>query len=263
VADLVTTYPGLALVTGASSGVGAATALCLAREGVPVVLVARRHHRLQELQAEIAAQGGRAYAIAADLSQSAERRRVVATVHRTAGPVSILVNNAGIGWYGFFADMQSDDITDIVAVNLSAIVHLTSLVLPEMLRAERGAVVNVGSVSSNLAAPGNVIYGATKTFVAMFSNGLYRELRHTGVRVGVVHSGPVRTDFYATAAARSGHRPPGERFAVKADHVAAAVVGLLRRPRRQVYVPAWMRMSAGMETWAGWLLDRVGARLLG
>jgi short-subunit dehydrogenase len=187
---------------------------------------------------------------------------VVEVVRSTAGPVSILVNNAGVGWYGFFADMPGGDIADLVAVNLSATVHLTSLVLPEMLDAGSGAVVNIGSVSSNLAAPGNVIYGATKSFVAMFSTGLYRELRQTGVRVGVVHAGPVRTDFYGTAAARSGNRPPGERFAVPADRVAAAVVGLLRRPRRQVYVPGWLRTTAGLETWAGWLLDRVRPRLL-
>jgi uncharacterized protein len=256
------TYPGVALVTGASSGIGAATALRLAREGIPVALVARRDGRLRQLREQITAEGGRAYAIAADLRQSAERQRVLATVSDTAGPVGILVNNAGIGWYGFFADMPYDDVADVTAVNLSATVHLTSLVLPEMLRAERGAIINIGSISSNLAAPGNVVYGATKTFVAMFSAGLYRELRHTGVRVGVIHAGPVRTDFFAAAAARSGRRVPGERFAVPVDRVAAAVVGLLRRPRRQVYVPGWMRLTMGMETWAGWLLDRVRARLL-
>jgi short-subunit dehydrogenase len=260
--DLAATYPGVALVTGASTGIGAAIALRLAGEGVPVALVARRQHQLDELCTRITADGGRAYAVAADLRQPEQRQRVVEVVHSTAGPVSILVNNAGIGWYGFFADMRDGDIADLLAVNLSATVHLTSLVLPEMLDAGGGAVINIGSVSSNLAAPGNVIYGATKTFVAMFSAGLYRELRHTGVRVGVVHAGPVQTDFYAAAATRSGRRPPGERFAVPADRVATAVVGLLRRPHRQVYVPGWLRMTAGLETWAGWLLDRVRPRLL-
>jgi uncharacterized protein len=262
VADLAATYPGVALVTGASRGIGAAASLRLARAGVPVALVARRQDLLQELCVRITADGGRAYAVAADLSQPAERERMVAAVHSTAGPVSILVNNAGIGWYGFFADMPYDDAADIIAVNLSATVHLTSLVLPEMLSAERAAVINIGSISANLAAPGNVIYGATKSFIGMFSSGLYRELRHTGVRVSVIHAGPVRTDFSATAAARSGHRSPGW-FAVPADRVADAVVALLQRPRKQVYVPGWMRATTGTEIWAGWLIDRVRARLLG
>ena len=260
--DLARMYPGVALVTGASRGIGAAAALRLARAGVPVALVARRQDLLEEVRARITAEGGRAYVVAADLSQPAERKHVVATVHSVAGPVSILVNNVGIGWYGFFADMPYDDVADIIAVNLSATVHLTSLVLPEMLSAEHAAVINIGSISANLAAPGNVIYGATKTFVGMFSSGLYRELRHTGVRVGVIHAGPVRTDFAATAAARSGHRSPGERLAVPADRVAAAVLALLRRPRKQVYVPGWMKATTGIEIWAGWLFDRVRARLL-
>lgn len=261
--DRLRSYPGVAVVTGASSGIGAATARRLAREGIPVALVARRQDRLEQLCVQISADGGRAYAVAADLRQPAERQRAVAMVCSAAGPVSVLVNNAGIGWYGFFADMPYEEVADTVAVNLAATVHLTSLVLPDMLRQGRGAIINIGSISANLAAPGNVIYGATKSFVAMFTSGLYRELRNTGVRVGVVQAGPVRTDFFATAAGRSGHRAPGERFAVAPDRVAKSVVGMLRRPRRQVYVPGWMRVTAGMETWAGWLLDHVRARLLG
>jgi uncharacterized protein len=261
--DRTPPYHGVALITGASSGIGAATALRLARAGVPVALTARRADRLEEVCARIKAEGGQAYAVAADLREPGERERVVAAIDSACGPIGVLVNNAGIGWYGFVADMPHPEMADIIAVNLSATVHLTALVLPGMLSRRHGAIINIGSIASNFAAPGNVIYGSTKSFVHMFTTGLYRELRGTDVRVSVVHAGPVKTGFFAATARRSGRHVPGERFGVPPDRVAEAVAAVLRRPRRQIYVPRWMRATTTVETCAGWLLNRIPARLIG
>jgi hypothetical protein len=249
----------LALVTGASSGIGAATARRLAEAGMRVVLVARRVRRLQALQAEIEADGGQAQVVAADLSSEGERLRV----YQQTGEIDVLVNNAGFGWYGYFNEMAWGTVQEMLQVNIGSAVHLTSLYLPGMLRRGRGHIINVGSISGSIPSQGIAIYSATKAFLDAFTTALYRETRNTRVRVSVVRAGPVQTEFGEIALQKqNGRNVPTERVGVSAAYVARRIWGLLQRPKRVIYIPHWLGVVPWLELSFGWLQDLIGPLLL-
>jgi short-subunit dehydrogenase len=253
------THPQVAVVTGASSGIGAATARRLAAAGLRVVLVARRLERLLKLQAELESAGGQARVIAADLGSEAERLRVFEQI----GAADVLVNNAGFGWYGYFAKMPWETARDMLRVNVEATAHLTSLFLPGMCERKRGRIINVGSVVGSLPSQGVTLYSATKSFEDAFTTALHRETCGTGVHVSVVRAGPVRTEFCESAVQReNGGHLPTERIGVTAEHVASRICGLLQHPRRVIYVPWWLRITPWIELNFGWLEDRLGPLLL-
>jgi short-subunit dehydrogenase len=253
----------LAIVTGASSGIGAATARELARHGLRVVLVARRRERLEQVAAQIQQAGGVAEVLPADLTIEADRQRVFDQVTQEHEHADVLVNNAGIGWYGYFTDMAWQTAQEILQVNISATVQFTLLFLQTMRQRDFGHIINIGSVSGSLPSQGVAIYGATKSFLDNFTTALYRELSGTRLRVSVVRAGPVKTEFCETAADRQGGlNLPTEHVGVTADMVAARVWGLLRWPRRVIYVPAWLAITPIVENSFGWLIDRLGPLLL-
>lgn len=254
----------VAVVTGASSGIGAATAKMLARQGLKVVLVARRQNRLESLAAEIRANGGEAMVLAADLSDEQERLRVHGTVRSACGGAHVLVNGAGFGWYGFGVEMPWPLAQRMMQVNVAAVVHLTHLFLQDMKAQNDGHVINIGSVVGKLPSQGVALYSATKSFVEAFTTALYRELRGTKVHVSVVNSGAVAdTEFYQSASALPGAgRMPAERFGVKPEVVADRIWGLLVKPRRAIYVPRFLGLVPLLEFYFGWLMDRIGPVLL-
>jgi len=246
---------GTAVVTGASSGIGAATARRLAAAGWRVILVARRLERLLGLQAEM----GDAEVLAADLSSETERVRVFEQIRET----DVLVNNAGFGWYGYFSKMPWETVREMLRVNVEATVHLTRLFLPGMLARKRGHVINVGSVSGGIPSQGIAVYAATKSFMDAFTTALHRETRNTGVNVSVVRAGPVRTEFCESAVGREkGGHVPTERMGVSADFVARRIERLIQHPRRVIYVPGWLGVTPWFELSFGWLEDRIGPLLL-
>ncbi len=249
----------VAVVTGASSGIGAATARQLARAGMRVVLVARRLERLLRLEAEIESGGGKAEIAAADLSSEEER----AGVFEWVGAADVLVNNAGFGWYGYFSEMNWETARELLQVNIGATAHLTSLFLPGMLARDAGHIVNVGSISGSIPSQGIAMYGASKAFVDAFTTSLYRETRGTRVQVSVVRAGPVKTEFGEAALGReNGGHVPTEKIGVSAEHVAWRIWKLLLRPRRVIYVPGWLRVVPWFELSFGWLEDWIGPLLL-
>ncbi len=253
----------VALVTGASSGIGAVTAKRLAIEGLKVVLVARREGRLRSLAAQIREHGGEVLVVVADLAEESERLRVAQEVRAAYGAVNVLINNAGFGWYGFAAGMPWTLARQMMEINVAAVVHLTLLFLPEMRRRNSGHVVNVGSIAGSLPSQGVALYSATKSFLDTFTTSLYRELRGTNVHVSVVRPGPVSTEFYDAASTRSsGLRIPAERFSVKPEAVADRIWTLLRRPARVAYVPRLFVLVPWVEFCLGWLLDLLGPLLL-
>src|SRR5262249_48720984 len=168
------TMSRIAVVTGASSGIGAATALRLARGGLTVALVARRADRLTEVAAKIADNAGAAVAYPADLTDAAARERVITQIAAALGPIGVLVNNAGHGYYGAFAAMPWKDARTMIELNATAPVHLSGLVLPHMLAAGGGHIVNIGSGGAHLHFPGLAMYTGTKAFLAAYSTALPR-----------------------------------------------------------------------------------------
>lgn len=188
----------VALITGASAGIGYAFALALAAREHDLILVARRRDRLEELAARMRAlpAGLRAEVIVADLADPAAPERIAAEAERLGMRVDLLVNNAGFGTHGYFEAFSAARERDEIAVNVMALVGLTHAFLPAMLERRRGGVINVASTAAFAAVPYMTVYGATKAFVLSFSEALHEEVSARGVRVLALCPGPTATEFF-------------------------------------------------------------------
>jgi short-subunit dehydrogenase len=252
-----------ALITGASSGIGAATAHKLAQRGMQVILVARRPDRLLQVQVEIQDLGGKAFTIATDLSAENACQQVFDQARALCGNVDVLVNNAGVGWYGYFSGMPIERFNQMITVNISAVVRLTRLFLAGMLERRSGHIINIGSIAGKMPNQGIAIYGASKAFMDAFTTSLHRELVGSGVHTSVVLPGPVKTEFFDQCAQQSqGRRIPAEAFAIPVERVADAVWSILRQPRRFLYVPWYIALSPWLEYLFAPIIDRLGPLLL-
>jgi hypothetical protein len=188
------------LVTGASSGIGLELARCFAADKSHLVLVARNTAAMETLAAELRRQHGvEIHIITADLAQPESPQRIFHELQGRGTVVDVLVNNAGFGLHGSFAELPLARQLEIVQVNIAALVALTGWFLPGMVARRRGGVLNVGSVAGFLPGPFMAIYYASKAFVASFSEALFEELRGTGVSVTNLCPGPTETNFSRVA----------------------------------------------------------------
>jgi uncharacterized protein len=222
----------IALVTGASSGLGAATARRLAAEpGTRLVLVARRRERLDELAAEL----GGATVIAADLLEEATPAEVARRVTSEHGRLDLLVNSAGVGGRGSFAEGGWAGVQRAMAINFDAQVRLTEALLPLLRRSAPSAVVNIGSVAGRVSRPGAGSYSASKFALAGWTEALQMEERPHGVHVTLVQPGFVATEGFPQ---RKLLARPWTRWMVTTDaKMAEGIVEAWRRRRPEAYVP--------------------------
>jgi NADP-dependent 3-hydroxy acid dehydrogenase YdfG len=225
----------VAIVTGASSGIGAATARVLAERGATVLLAARRADRLAEQLTQIQQAGGTALAVSADMADANDITLLVERATQAFGKVDVLVNNAGAFWSTALAASKPDQIVRLAQVNLLGAMLATRAVLPGMLERRHGSVISVGSLSGRVAM--EPVYSATKYGLRGFSLALRRQLAGTGVAVSLVSPGRVRTEMTSHIAAPM----PGPEL------VATAIVGLITKPRREVVVPAKHYAIAWLE----------------
>jgi uncharacterized protein len=210
----------VALITGASAGIGLEFALRLAERGYDLILVARRRDRLDELAARVrSADGGlRAEVVAADLSDAAAPAAIAAEAGRLGMNVDLLVNNAGFGTHGHFETLSAEREAGEIAVNVSALVALTHAFLPAMLERRSGGVINVASTAAFQPVPYMAVYAGTKAFVRSFSEALHAEVFGRGVRVLALCPGPTATEFFDTAIA-----PPRGPIRTVRDVVASGL----------------------------------------
>lgn len=253
----------IALITGASSGIGSATALKFARAGLMVVLVARRLNRLEILESEIRETGGKVKIIQADLTDDTQRLGIYQRVIEDLDRVDILVNNAGLGWYGYYANMPWHIAQELLQLNITAVAHLTNLFLPGMRKRDSGHIINIGSIAGGFPNQGVAIYSASKSFLDAFTTVLHRELRGSNVSCSVVRVGPVRTEFFERAKDRPAGLPvPAERFAITPDRVADRIWDLVQSPSKAIYIPRYYAITPWIELLFGWVVDRLGPLLL-
>ena len=224
------------VVTGASSGIGAELARELARRGYGVTLVARRKDKLTELANEIKVQCGVEAAVeSADLQESAERERLAKSL--ASRNVVGLVNNAGYGSTGAFVEADLDWQQNMVQLNCQALLHLTGLLLPPMVDAGHGAVLNVASLAACQPIPNMAAYAATKAFVLYFSEALHQELASSGVSVTALQPGPVKTEFWELSGDKGSN--PGVAFVPAHEVVKQAVDGMVHGRRTVIPTLKW------------------------
>jgi clavulanate-9-aldehyde reducatase len=182
-------------ITGASSGIGEATALALARAGASVALGARRKDRIDALAARIEDEGGTAFAHEVDVTDEQQAHAFVETAHERFGRLDSLVNNAGVMLLGPVEQSSSDDWRTMVNVNVLGLLYCTAAALPIMRSQESGDIVNISSVAGRFARAGNAVYAATKFAVGAFSEGLRNEVTEGGIRVTLIEPGFVDTEL--------------------------------------------------------------------
>ena len=246
----------VALVTGASSGIGAATARALAAEGAAVALLARRADRLNDLKAEIDAAGGTALTTPADVTDAEAVAGAVAATVDGLGRLDTLVNNAGLLRMGEAAQAPLSEWDDLVSVNVRGVLYVTHAALPHLISAAadspRGVadLVTISSTGGRIARPGTAVYSLTKFGVNAFSEGIRQELIGKRVRVGLVEPGTVATeitDHLAPEALQAQLARTAGMAKLRPEDIADAVVYMVTRDRRVAVNE--MLVRAAEQTW--------------
>ncbi len=247
----------LAVITGASSGLGAIFADQLAKRGHSLVLAGRDETRLKAVAQKV---GGNVELVVGDLGTAHGVDALVA--HLDGRDIDVLVNNAGFGTYGPFAEIDAGREHELLAVNVDALVRLTHAVLPGMLARGRGGILNVASTIAFQPGTYQATYGASKAFVLSLSQALWAETRGTGVTVTALCPGPTRTGFVDALGSDVSHTAIYRRLAAPEPVVAAGLRALDRG--RAVVIPGWRYrvMATGGRLAPGWLSALISGRML-
>jgi hypothetical protein len=216
---------GIALITGASSGIGAIYADRLARRGHDLILVARNKQRLTSLARRIVSETGRKVeTVEADLTSPADLHRVESILRSNAG-ISVLVNNAGVGASAPLVDSEVNKMEDMISLNVTALTRLTYAVVPGFVSRGSGQIINIASIVAIAPEVLNGVYGGSKAFVLAFSQSLIHELAGKGIRVQAVLPGATATEFWDIAGTPV-HQLPAQIVMSADDMVDAALAGL-------------------------------------
>jgi short-subunit dehydrogenase len=248
------------LLTGASSGIGRALALELARHHARLVVASRSADRLDALAAEVRAAGGEAAAAPTDVSDAAQRARLVEQAVAALGGLDVLVNNAGVGSMGWFADASEERLRRIFEVNFFSAAELTRLALPHLRQGTNPMLVNVGSVLGRRGLPGCAEYCASKFALSGWSESLRPELARYGVHVLLVTPGRVETEFRDNLLGRDVEFAWQRGRAISADRCARIIVRAMRRRRNEVVITAEGKLLLWANRLLPWLVDWLAAR---
>src|SRR5688572_5875081 len=230
----------VAVVTGASSGIGRVTARALAREGATVVAVARRAALLESLAAECRAEAPASFALSGDVGERAFAEGVVRETIARTGRLDVLVNNAAITKHKHVLDVTPDEVDHVMRVNFMSSVWTTLAALPHLVEAGRGTIVNVSSFAAKVTPPREAVYAASKAAMNAFSEGLWHDLAGSGVHVAIVNPGPIDTEIWSKTDEPTAYR--GRKY--PPELVADAIVDAILHRRYECTVPARSPMLA-------------------
>jgi len=231
------------VVTGASSGIGAATAELFGGRGYRVVLAARRLEHLEALARGIAAGGGEALPIATDVTQLHEIQNLVDVAMGRYGRIDVLFNNAGLARSRLLEDSDPEKEIELqLRVNLAGLIQTTRAVLPHMIERRNGHIINMSSIAGLVGTPTFSVYAATKSSVRGFGESLRREVKRYGIFVSTIYAGAVDTEFaqHSGITGKVGVTTP-KFLTLSAEEVARTVLRVVDRPRRSVVIPGPMR----------------------
>jgi len=256
----------IAVVTGASSGIGAATAKALARDGWRVVLVARRAERLETLASEIAAAGGEARAEALDAADGPAVMAMAERVRAEWGTPSLVVNSAGAGEWRFLEETSVGQIVEMMGAPYLAAANTCRAFIADMLAAKRGHFIHVGSPASVMPWPGATAYTASRWALRGLNEALCMDLHGTGLRSSLIYLGEVSSEYFEANPGSHEHIPKiGSWIPVSTpDRCAEVILKVVRRPRRVVFFPFALRAMAWLAAISPgptrWLIARTGRR---
>ncbi|HEX8687742.1 MAG TPA: SDR family oxidoreductase [Pyrinomonadaceae bacterium] len=221
------------VITGASSGLGEATARHLSAQGATVVLGARRAERLKALVEELTAGGAKALAVATDVTDSEQVKRLVEAAVETYGSIDVMLNNAGLMPHSPLERLKVEDWDRMIDVNIKGVLYGIAAALPHMIERKSGHFINVSSVAGHKVRPGSAVYAATKSAVLMISEGLRQEVKPYNIRTTVISPGAVATELpnsITETDVAEGINSFYEEYAIPADSFARAVAFAMSQP---------------------------------
>jgi short-subunit dehydrogenase len=248
------------LITGASQGIGRALAVEAARRGARVLAAARSEELLRELAADVRTAGGTLETVVADVTEPADRRRMIEAAVQYFGGLDVLVNNAGIGATGHFAEAGADRLRRIMEVNFFGLIETTRACLPLLKRGNRPAVVNISSIAGKRGIPARSEYSASKFAVQGFSEALRAELAKDGVDVLVVNPGLTQTNFSQNMIEQKARLPMDHLRGMTAERVAALTLRALARGTNEVSLTLQGKLIVFFSRFLPRLADRIARK---
>jgi short-subunit dehydrogenase len=248
------------LITGASQGIGRALAVEAARRGARVLAAARSPELLRELAAEVRQAGGTLETVAADVTSPGDRRRMVEAAVQYFGGLDVLVNNAGIGATGHFAEAGPERLRKIMEVNFFGLCETTRACLPLLKRGTRPAIVNISSIAGKRGIPARSEYSASKFAVQGFSEALRAELAKDGIDVLVVNPGLTQTNFSRNMLEQKARLPMDHLRGMTAERVAVLTLGALARGKHEVSLTLQGKLMVFVSRFFPRLADRIARK---
>ncbi|WP_322923856.1 SDR family oxidoreductase [Paenibacillus campi] len=251
---MVTLVNKIVLITGASSGIGARTAEMLVRQGAIPILTARSQPKLEQLSQQLQ---GQHRMFNMDVQQQEQIEYVVAQIVDEYGRIDILLNNAGYGQFTSILDTDVQAYEQMMDVNYMGTVRCTRTVLPHMLKAGQGQIINVASMAGKFATAQSTAYTATKFAVLGFTNSLRQELRGTGITVSAINPGPVNTAFFERADPSGTYVSNVSGFMLSTDKVCHELIRMMKRRREEVDLPRYAGVAVRLYQLCPRLIDRL------
>ena len=230
-----------ALITGASEGVGEAVAKLFGKHRMRVGLIARSEEKLKVVAEKIEEKGGHALVLPADLRIRGDIERVIAETKQKFGFVDFLINNAGIGFRGFWNDLSLESDLDTVSVNYTAPIILIRHLLPDMLKENKGQIININAIGGLYAAPYQGAYGASKCALVAYAESLAFELENSKVNISSIFPGPIDTGFLSKKNYATYKEAPD---IVSAEYIAEKVMSLIEKPRERLFIGSIVKLLA-------------------